>query len=192
MTAHRSPQRRAARFAAGAALVLLTACGGGDGAPAADATLDAAGGPEPRHNAADAAFLRAMIPLHREAVELAGLAPGRAATTDVDDLAGRVVATQEPEIATMTDWLADWDEPAPDPGAPGDDAVDELSATDGEAFDAAFLTLMIDRHETAVDLAGTELSGGVHEPARELAEAVITTRTAEIGAMTALLNDITG
>ncbi|WP_052850618.1 DUF305 domain-containing protein [Streptomyces avicenniae] len=190
MTAHRPPSRRAPRTAVLATLlVLLTAplaaCSGGDTAATADAApRGTARAVDEEHNAADLAFVRAMIPRHRQAVALAGLVADGSGSPEVRALAERIAASQRPDITTMTGWLTAWDGPAPDAA---DDLPPGLADAQGAALDRAFLTEMIRWHETAVELAGAELAEGVHRPARELARAVVTTRTAEIGEMNALL-----
>ncbi|MFI7275458.1 DUF305 domain-containing protein [Streptomyces sp. NPDC049879] len=184
MTAHRPQARRAAPLrclvtAVLAALLAVTACSGADQDTADAAPRDAQGPADPEHNAADVAFVQAMVARHREAVALAEAAAPRAESAAVRALAERIAASQGPDVATMTGWLDDWGEDAP--------ATDDDGGGDGALSDRAFLTGMIDRHRDAVDLAGAELAEGVHRPARELARAVVTTRTAEIGEMTALL-----
>jgi uncharacterized protein (DUF305 family) len=60
------------------------------------------------HNAADLAFAQQMIVHHQGAVEMAELAPSRAANQQVKDLAARIKAAQAPEIEQMTGWLTLW------------------------------------------------------------------------------------
>jgi uncharacterized protein (DUF305 family) len=60
------------------------------------------------HNAADVAFAQQMIVHHQGAVEMADLAPSRAANQQVKDLAARIKAAQAPEIEQMTGWLTLW------------------------------------------------------------------------------------
>nr|MDT0666974.1 DUF305 domain-containing protein [Micromonospora sp. DSM 115978] len=73
---------------AAAALALtatLVACGGDDAAPAPPVTPTAAtavsstDADKSDHNGADVMFAQMMIPHHQQAVEMAALAPGRAA-----------------------------------------------------------------------------------------------------------------
>ncbi|MFR9722007.1 DUF305 domain-containing protein [Streptomyces sp. MS19] len=189
MTAHRPQARRAAPLrrvltavlATLLALLAVTACSGADRDTADAAPRGVPGPADPgstEHNAADVAFVQAMVAGHREAVALAEAAAPRAESAAVRALAERIAASQGPDVARMTGWLDDWDEEVPAAGDGGGD---------GALSDRAFLTGMIDRHRDAVDLAGAELADGVHRPARELARAVVRTRTAEIGEMTALL-----
>jgi len=60
------------------------------------------------HNAADLSFAQQMIVHHQGAVEMADLAPSRAANQQVKDLAARIKAAQAPEIEQMTGWLDLW------------------------------------------------------------------------------------
>ncbi|NEY34413.1 DUF305 domain-containing protein [Streptomyces sp. PRKS01-65] len=219
MSSIRTTTRRAAlaAVAAGAALA-LAACGGdGDGgaghgghataSASAGATAPAEGGTATAaHNAQDVAFAQGMIPHHRQALDMARLAAGRAASAEVGELATRIEKAQEPEIATMTGWLKSWGEQVPGPagsssgtghsghsdhsGMPGmmDGAdMEKLEKATGEDFDRMFLTLMIEHHRGAVEMAATQREKGAYEPARALADDIATAQKAEIAQMERLL-----
>lgn len=51
-------------------------------------------------------FAQTMIPHHRQAVEMAGLAGRRASDPEVKKIAQEIGAAQAPEVATMTGWLS--------------------------------------------------------------------------------------
>ncbi|MFF4584210.1 DUF305 domain-containing protein [Streptomyces sp. NPDC001388] len=178
----RSPFRRAALAAVTAAAALLLAACGGDADPASSGD---------EHNAQDVAFAQGMIPHHRQALEMAELAADRASSAQVKDLAARIEKAQDPEIEKMTGWLKAWGEDAS--SMPGMDhagmSVDTrtLEKASGEAFDTAFLTLMVEHHEGAVAMADTEKDKGSYGPAKALADDVVTGQTAEIAEMKALL-----
>ncbi|MGW0932317.1 DUF305 domain-containing protein [Streptomyces sp. NPDC002644] len=203
---NRSPIRRtAALLAAGAAALVLAACGGGTGqgsaghdghspAPAPTSAPASAGAP----NAADRAFATGMIPHHRQAVEMADLAPGRAESAEVKELAAQIKKAQGPEITTLTGWLEAWGEEVPGEDATHHSAhgsggmmsaedMEELRAASGAAFDEAFLRMMIEHHEGAVAMAEEELAGGSHGPARRMAEDIVASQSAEIDRMRELL-----
>jgi uncharacterized protein (DUF305 family) len=60
------------------------------------------------HNDADVTFAQMMIVHHQGAIEMADLAPARAASSQVKDLAVTIKAAQGPEIEQMTSWLQAW------------------------------------------------------------------------------------
>ncbi|OSC64621.1 DUF305 domain-containing protein [Streptomyces sp. 4F] len=211
-------RRTAAAVAAGAAALTLAACGGADDGDAggsaghgghnASASASApasAPASQGRHNAADVAFAKGMIPHHRQAVEMADLAPERAGSPEVEKLAAEIKKAQDPEIRTLSGWLTSWGEEVPaddaamDHSTHGMDGMDGMDGmmTDqemrgledasGEAFDTAFLELMIKHHEGAVAMARTEQADGAHAPAKKMAGEIITSQSAEIERMNRLL-----
>ncbi|CAM5527599.1 hypothetical protein SROCM77S_04595 [Streptomyces rochei] len=212
-------RRTVAVAAAGAAALVLAACGGADDggsdgsaghgghSAAASATAsptpsasrsDAQGG----HNAADVAFAKGMIPHHRQAVEMADLAPGRAGSPEVEKLAAEIKKAQDPEIRTLSGWLTAWGEEVPAEGAAMDHSSHGMDGMDGmmtdqemrgledasgEAFDTAFLELMVKHHEGALAMAETERADGAFAPAKKMAAQIITSQSAEIERMNGLL-----
>ncbi|MEU0059896.1 DUF305 domain-containing protein [Streptomyces sp. NPDC006334] len=170
------------------------------------AGVDAAAG---AHNDQDVAFAQGMIPHHRQALEMAGLAAGRASSAQVKDLAARVEKAQDPEIKTMTGWLRSWGQEAPSgagsmpgmdhsgqggtsgghdmPGMMDGKDMDRLEKASGADFDTMFLTLMIEHHEGAVQMAATQKEKGVYGPAKAMADDIVTGQSAEIAEMKKLL-----
>ncbi|MFJ1864180.1 DUF305 domain-containing protein [Streptomyces sp. NPDC088097] len=196
--------------ATAAGLLLLAACGSGtsdnpsDGSahgshqaagatPTAKSTTTPTGGA----NAADTAFAQGMVPHHRQAIEMASLAPTRAESAEVKALAEEIKKAQDPEIATLSGWLTSWGQqvPAADSGHEGHDMssmmssaeMDLLAKASGKAFDTEFLRLMVKHHEGAVAMARTERTEGAHQPAKDMADAIIRSQGAEISRMNALL-----
>lgn len=196
----------------------LAACGtdGGDGSSSAASSpasssassssagaADAAGA----HNGQDVSFAQGMIPHHRQALDMAKLAAGRAASAQVKDLASRIEKAQDPEIKTMSGWLTSWGEKVPAasdsmagsmpgmdhsggsamPGMMGASDMDELAKASGKDFDAMFLAMMVRHHQGAVDMAAVEKSKGAYGPAKSMAGSVVTAQTAEIAEMKKLL-----
>lgn len=161
------------------------------------------------HNAADVTFAQDMIPHHQQAIEMAQLAEDRAASAEVKSLASAIEAAQDPEIETMTGWLESWGEDVPDshmdmdmdemegmgddesddemPGMMSDDDMADLEDAQGAAFDRMFLTMMIEHHEGAIEMAKTEQAEGEYDDAVTLAEKIETAQQAEIEAMNDLL-----
>ncbi len=147
----------------------------------------------------DVRFVEQMIPHHRQAVEMAELAPDRAADDRVRLLAERIAAAQQPEIVALTGWLEARDLPVPGPDAssghghadmPGMISPLQMSAlaeSTGEDFDKLFLTFMIAHHEGAIEMAEPVAMDGVDIQAREMAADVGVTQQTEIIRMQEIL-----
>lgn len=144
-------------------------------------------------NAADVMFAQMMIPHHEQAVEMAQLAATRSSDAEVLDLAARIAAAQQPEIDLMKSWLTTWgvaemsDHSGHDmAGMMSGDDLTALAATNGTAFDKAFLAMMIAHHEGALTMVEPVLDS--QDPAvRTLAAAIVDAQTREIAEMRSML-----
>ena len=102
-----------------------------------------------QHNAADLAFAQQMIVHHQGAIEMADLAPTRAASQSVKDLAVRIKAAQGPEIEQMQGWLTTWGAAMPSSAnAPGSEDTSGMDhgmsgmGKEGEMTSGGFTTTM--------------------------------------------------
>ncbi|MGQ0773768.1 MAG: DUF305 domain-containing protein [Pseudonocardiales bacterium] len=190
-------------LATAAATLVLAGCGGNT------TGTTSPGGPQPPssvpqqvqdHNQADISFAQEMIPHHAQAIQMAQLAPDRAQSPQVKDLASRIEQAQGPEIETMTGWLRAWNAEVPPTGESGGahgggmgtggmdhQQMQQLGQATGVEFDRLFLQMMIKHHEGAVETARTELENGQNPEAKQLAQQIIDTQQAEIEEMQALL-----
>ncbi|GAA1909141.1 hypothetical protein GCM10009716_18860 [Streptomyces sodiiphilus] len=204
MTAVRSPRSRRAAVTvavATAATLALSSCGDeedtGTRTPESPPATETAEG---LHNQADTDFAQDMIPLGRQAVHMSELARDRAEDERVAELAESVRESRGQEIDTLTGWLESWDEQIPreghgpgheddghGPGMMDDRQLDDLRRATGGTFDTMYLTMMIEHHKRAVEVAETERDRGFYGPATDLAEDIVTTRSAEIDEMRRLL-----
>ncbi|MEH0936441.1 DUF305 domain-containing protein [Micromonospora psammae] len=149
----------------------------------------------PRHNSLDVWFVRMMIPHHQQALEMAELAPDRAASPGIRALADRIRAAQGPEIGLMRGWLSARGLPAEVPGhdhgtmrgMQSPEAVRRLTDARGAEFDRLFVEMMTAHHQGAVTMATDLLRVGVDQQLNEFANAVATEQTVEIDRMRALL-----
>lgn len=191
--------------------LLATGCGGNHAGtnhgdkPAASvpASVPASIPADAAFNAADVEFAAAMIPHHQQAVEMALMAETRATKAEVQQLAVTIRNAQDPEIATMTAWLREWNQPVPSPsgdhgtghgmghaGMPGmmsEQEMKELLASSGTAFDRMFLDMMIRHHQGAIDMAEKQQRDGKHPAAKQLAGKIAQDQAAEIAQMRQLL-----
>lgn len=146
--------------------------------------------------AADVRFAEAMIPHHRQALEMAGLAAARTGDPLVTAVADRVLDGQRPEIAVMESWLRSLGRTAPPAhdhgtgdqemsgyGMASEAELNRLRTARGRAFDALFLALMIRHHEGAVSMAAQELRRGRDRAMRAMAQDVVSGQQIEIARM---------
>ena len=196
---HPSPRARLTAPVLAAAL-LLTGCGGGsDDEPADDSRP---------FNDADIAFATDMIPHHAQALVMVDLLRKHDVDPAVADLADQIQAAQTPEIETMADWLEEWGEPVPAtqrdhahgdgdmggmdmgdemPGMMSNDELDELEHASDAEFQDLWLQMMIEHHQGAIEMAGTEISDGEYADAVAMARDIRDGQQAEIDEMQQLL-----
>ena len=192
-----------AGVAVSAVLLAATGCGN-DNDDAASETQTAANGDV--FNDADLAFASGMIQHHAQALLMVDITMDRELDPEILQLADDVRAAQVPEIEQMAAWLTAWDKPIPEtvrdhanahgggdvemddmPGMMSEDDMSELEAAQGQEFEDLWLEMMIEHHEGAVDMAQTEQSDGVFEPAIDLADSIETSQEKEIDQMEGLL-----
>jgi uncharacterized protein (DUF305 family) len=152
-------------------------------------------------NDRDVAFASNMVPHHVGALEMAEVILGKdGIPAEVQDLAARIEAAQQPEINQMNDWLKAWGTPAMAGGHGGHSMmmsgmmseVDMMALEDAEGTEAArlFLEGMIVHHKGAVEMAQVEVDGGKFPEAVALARAIIEQQTTEISEMETLLANL--
>lgn len=140
------------------------------------------------YNGVDTAFVQMMIVHHQQAIEMARLAPGRAANERLAALAERIDAAQPYEINFFRTWLKERGLPENDPKhdhgtMPGMQTAADLTAltgAKGAAFDSRFATMMADHHRGAMRMAGDLLKGGSDEKLREVANEMAVEQGSEI------------
>ncbi|MGW5590534.1 DUF305 domain-containing protein [Streptomyces sp. NPDC003857] len=201
----KSTRRIAAAGVVAAGALLLSACSSDSNdmgsmnhgsshssSPAATATATAAA-----YNDADVHFAQMMIPHHEQAVEMAKLADGRAADSEIKNIASKIEKAQDPEIKTMTGWLQSWGKPTAMGDMPGMDMGDgmmsdkdmkELEAMKGTEFDKMFAQMMIDHHNGAISMAKTEQKDGKNADAVKMAGEIVTGQSAEVTQLQSILN----
>lgn len=141
-----------------------------------------------------------MIPHHEQAIEMADMAldPTVGASADIVALATQIKNAQDPEIAQMTSLLQGWKKPLTADDSDMDHSsmmsgmlsaedMEKLGALTGAAFDEAWAAGMIAHHEGAVEMAQDVLADGSNTEVRTLAQAIVSTQTAEIATLRALL-----
>ncbi len=200
--------RKLAALGIAAALAVgLSACSDDPSGDGAAATSD---GATTTASASDAAFAQAMIPHHQQAVAMAGMAldPASGASAQVQELAGQIEAAQGPEIQQMTMMLEGWDQPTAMPGATSpedmegmdhdmggmtvsgmmsDQDMAALEGMTGAEFDQAWLQMMTEHHQGAIDMAEQAAAATLDPQVAALADGIITAQQAEIATMQQML-----
>ena len=127
-----------------------------------------------RYTADDVGFMQNMIPHHQQALEMSLLAENRTNSPDILEAAGRIKASQDDEIAFMTQWLelrgkASGAMESHAHAMRGMATVEQLASlaeSTSTDFDRQFLTLMIAHHEGALDMVEDlmEQPGAAYDP----------------------------
>ncbi|MGJ6966351.1 DUF305 domain-containing protein [Streptosporangium sp. G11] len=147
--------------------------------------------PSPTANAADVTYVQKMVVHHRQALDMASLAPTRAEHVRLKSLASRIKDSQGPEIQFMISWLQQQGMRAPEhhaehdtmPGMASPEQMEALKAASGKDFDRLFLQLMIAHHRGALTMSEQVLVSGSHQRIEELANDVSATQSAEVRRM---------
>lgn len=193
-----TPRHLAATLGLAATLV-LTACGN-DGSTSGTA-MDGMGGqtssssPAQAGRAGDVMFSQMMVPHHEQAVEMADLAlKNDSASTEVKSLAQQIKAAQDPEISTMNGWLKEWNAPASAEmnhgGSDGMMSAEDMASLEkasGAEFDRLWLTMMVQHHQGAIEMAQGVLDTSSDTRVKALASAIIDGQKKEIATMQGLL-----
>lgn len=135
-------------------------------------------------------FAQMMIPHHEQAVTMSELALTNTTNADVIALATAIRNAQGPEIKQMQEWLdGKSDSHMHDMEMGGmltEAELKELASLKDDAFDQMFLTSMIAHHEGALDMASM-IQDSTKAEVKQLYENIVTSQSAEIEAMKALL-----
>ena len=147
-------------------------------------------------NESDVAFAMGMVAHHEQAIEMSDMILAKdGIDPKVIDLATRIKAAQGPEIVEMTAWLKTWGSPMDsmsgmsgmDSGMMSDEDMAALNAATGTEASKLFLEQMTTHHQGAIIMAKTEISDGKNAEATKLANAIVTSQSAEIAEMADIL-----
>jgi uncharacterized protein (DUF305 family) len=178
--------------------ISLAACGGSSNTSTSSSVVEATD--DSTFNEADVMFAQMMIPHHEQAIEMSDIAldPSVGASGAIRDLATRIKAAQDPEIATMKSYLEAWEQPmSPEDGMDHGsmmegmlsvEELDELATLTGPAFDARWAEAMIAHHKGAVAMATDVLADGTNPDTKDLATSIVATQQGEIDELTPIAN----
>ena len=144
----------------------------------------------------DAMFLQMMIPHHEQAIVMSDLALKISKNPAILDLAKQIKAAQNPEIAQMKNWLAEFGF-SEDPGHSMDgmggmlsnEDLQVLSKSSGKDFEKLFLNGMIQHHQGAIQMVNM-LSNSKDSELKNFGQTIVKTQSAEIELMYELLKKL--
>lgn len=190
-----------APVAAVALSLVVAACGGGGGEqtaaePAATQPASTAAGVE-----FDQAFIDAMVPHHRQAIEMAQAAKDAGLDEpELVDIADAIIATQQTEIDQMLQWRKEWyGSEELDPNAAETLGMsmegmgmtaDLASFATTEDVNAHFANLMMDHHNGAIAMAELAVEQATRPEIVGVAEQIIEAQQQEIQTMQQYARDM--
>lgn len=150
----------------------------------------------------DELFIANMLAHHEGAVNMAEMVGAGTERQELRDFAQQIIIAQSSEIASMRQWQSDWNF---DPTAGGHgihagmaandmagqmmDMGESLTGLTGAEFEKQFLTLMIEHHEQAIDMARSAETNAGRQEIKDLAREIINAQDGEIAQMKQWLVD---
>lgn len=139
----------------------------------------------------DRNFIANMIVHHQGAVDMAKLAQANAQHQELKVMADDIIAAQEKEISTLRSWQQAWGYPSTsadnmqDHAAMGStDAMGGMTARlegkSGDEFDRTFVSLMIEHHQSAIDMARPGRTSAQHLELKDLTVEIVRAQTDEV------------
>ena len=142
----------------------------------------------------DRMFLANMIAHHQGAVDMANLALTSAKHQEIKDMANAIISAQTKEIGDMQSWQTAWGYPASSGDMMEDHSsmgmmndmagmTDKLKGLSGDEFDKAFLSTMIEHHQSAINMAYPGQTNAQHQEVKTLTIAIVDAQSKEIAQM---------
>lgn len=142
----------------------------------------------------DRVFIANMIAHHEGAVDMAELALTNAKHQELKDMADNIISAQSGEIKNMLSWQSAWGYPSSSGDAMEDHSAmgmmgemasmnEELKGLSGDEFDKSFLSLMIEHHQSAIDMAYPGMLNAYHLEVKTLTTNIVNTQSEEIAQM---------
>jgi uncharacterized protein (DUF305 family) len=137
-------------------------------------------------------FLDTMTMHHQMAMHMASLVESRSASQELKDMAKKMMAEQEKEIAQLKGWKEQWYAGKPEamnmkmPGMPESMkgmSGDKLMSAKGEQFDRMFVDMMSQHHKGAIKMAQTAAPKLQHAEVKEFANKLVEMQKKEVAHM---------
>lgn len=165
-------------------LLVLAGCGGGEratdsddalpgAAPVATSPAEAGMPTAPAQASYDLRFIDTINAHHDHGIQMARMAADKGSSTEVREMAQKMIADQEKDKAELRAWRDQWFAGAADahdmtlPGAASMNMdMSALQNATGHDFDHKFLEMMVPHHEGAVSMGSDAATKAEHEELR--------------------------
>jgi len=137
-------------------------------------------------------FLDTMAMHHQMAMHMASLVESHSNSQDLKDMAKKMMAEQEKEIAQLKGWKEQWYAGKPEavnmkmPGMPESMkgmSSEKLTSAKGEQFDRLFVDMMSQHHKGAIKMAQTAAPKLEHAEVKEFANKLVDMQKKEVAHM---------
>jgi uncharacterized protein (DUF305 family) len=130
-------------------------------------------------------FMQDMIDHHAMAVETSSTCQEKAVHPELIELCAQIEQAQRQEIATMQAWLENWYGVSYEPEMSNGEqrTMERLASLSGEAYEIAFMQMMIDHHSAAIEEGNECLQQAYHASLLELCENIVVSQSMEIRQM---------
>lgn len=133
----------------------------------------------------DEDFLAMMIPHHQDAVDMSEVIIAKSSNEELKTFAQKVIDAQSAEIETMEGWAEEWFGGV---DTKGHETMADLNSFSGEELDNMYIDQMIEHHQSAIDVSQDIKKYSNRDEILELADAIITTQSAEIDELEGMKN----
>jgi uncharacterized protein (DUF305 family) len=130
-------------------------------------------------------FMKQMIDHHNMAVMMAEECLKKATQEELRSVCTQIIDTQNQEIKTLQEWLAEWYSIsyAPRMDQQSQTEIEHLSMLQGSEFDKMFMEMMINHHWAAILMSVDIVKRARHKEIRDMALDIVEAQTGEIRQM---------
>lgn len=123
------------------------------------------------------AYINAIIPHHQDATAMAKMVKDDAPHQEIRDMANKMIADQDREIADLTNWLKQWygQDVSIDARMKMDPAMmDMLMKADPAMKEKMFMSMMREHHQSAIDMGKMVINKATHQELKDQAQMMMT------------------
>jgi uncharacterized protein (DUF305 family) len=130
-------------------------------------------------------FMEDMIPHHLAAARMAALCQSRVTHPELLEMCKSIEKSQKEEVQQMKSWLRDWYGESHEPALHEHQEMDieHMASLGGDAFEKAFMKMMIPHHMIAIQESAECQVRGFHDSLRHMCRNIVKAQADEIHQM---------